>query len=101
MVNVSESSYSSSVVSEPKKLIGSSQNGMRWTLSDIGEEHGQEAHGVKTKPNPIMLQTRNEVSPTSPLQATGARQTARNADGGAGRGWIKKRMPPCNGTDRV
>lgn len=54
--------------------------------------------GVEAEPKPsAMAFLRNVVSPYSSRKG---RQTVRKADGCAGMGWRRKRMPSGNGRDR-
>lgn len=97
-VNVSEPLINVVKVEEPNALTGSSQNGT-WPgipafISGIADER---ATGEKAGPNPLLSLTRNRVSPY-PRRTTG-KPTAREADGGAGKGRRRKRTPPCNGAD--
>src|SRR5262249_10527448 len=58
---------------------------------------------LQCRPNPRRFQQRNVVSPLSSLLRTPrerGKRTARRADGAAGRGRGRKRMPTCNGSDR-
>ena len=82
-------------------LTGSSQNRQRSRLlhRTLGA-HGHSRLPVwKAGANSFVSVQPNIVNPTSRLVCE-AGASARNADGVAGRGSWKKRMPFCNGTDR-
>ncbi|CAQ55082.1 MULTISPECIES: hypothetical protein [unclassified Wolbachia] len=54
--------------------------------------------GIEKPPNPLLYDRRNRVSLYFRLHG---KQTARNADGSAGKGEWRKRMPFCNEMDRI
>ncbi|WP_265014542.1 hypothetical protein [Wolbachia endosymbiont (group B) of Camptogramma bilineatum] len=54
--------------------------------------------GIEKPPNPLLYDWRNRVSLYFRLHG---KQTARNADGSAGKGEWRKRMPFCNEMDRI
>lgn len=83
---------------EPNALIGSSQNGTWPGISACRSEIADvTATGEKAGPNPPVSPTRNRVSPY--LCWKTSKPTVRKADGDAGRGRRRKRMPLCNGAD--
>jgi hypothetical protein len=53
--------------------------------------------GPEQAPNPTYFHKRNVETPYRSLRG---QQAARSACGDAGTGLRKKRMPPCNGSDR-
>jgi len=58
---------------------------------------GIQRHRRKARAYPGLSSMRNVVSPHRPRPG---KRTARNADGGAGKGWRRKQRPACNGPDR-
>jgi hypothetical protein len=85
---------------EPKTLTGSSQKARSWLLQRTHGAHGQEQLPVwEAGVNSFVSSQLNIKNPTLRLPVE-AGASARNADGVAGRGYRKKRMPLCNGVDR-
>ncbi len=86
-------------INEPKRLSGSSQKGIGGGIFPCYREYrGPWPPGREQAPTP----THSTSGTWKPriLTPGGGKRAVRRADGGAGMGGRKKRMPSCNGVDK-
>lgn len=67
MANIRESSINVIRTVEPNKLTGSSQKARAGQSTHLLDCTDTQAHGGETMPKSVVLQQRNEVSPTARL----------------------------------
>ena len=97
MVNICESLINVVSSNKPKMLIGLNQNG-KWP--GIDARTSSVADDEPPAERQDLTHTGTPTERGKPVSLPLGKQAVRCADGEAGMGWWRTRMPSCNGADR-